>query len=60
MPACTKFCLHGIMRDVAMYMHIIDDNDIDLYEILSEKENKRNPKLSGRLAGFSFLLQKNR
>lgn len=43
-----------------MYMHIIDDNDIDLYEILSEKENKRNPKLSGRLAGFSFLLQKNR
>lgn len=39
-----------------MYMHIIDDNNIDLYEILSEKENKRNPKLSGRLAGFSFFI----
>lgn len=55
MPAGTKFCLHGIMRDDAMYMHSID-NDIDFYEILSEKEKRRNPKMSRRLAGFSFFI----
>ena len=55
MPAGTKFCLHGIMRDDAMYMHSID-NDIDFYEILSEKEKRRNPKMSRRLGGFSFFI----
>lgn len=56
MPAGTKFCLHGIMRDDAMYMHIIDNNDFNFYEILSEKEKRRNPKMSERLAGFSFFI----
>lgn len=56
MPAGTKFCLHGIMRDDAMYMHIIDDNAVELYEILSEKEKRRNPKMSRRLGGFSFFI----
>lgn len=55
MPAGTKFCLHGIMRDDAMYMHSID-NDIDFYEILSEKEKRRNPKMSRRLGGFTFFI----
>ena len=55
MPAGTKFCLHGIKRDDAMYMHSID-NDIDFYEILSEKEKRRNPKMSRRLGGFSFFI----
>ncbi|MBQ7041113.1 MAG: hypothetical protein IJN66_00165 [Muribaculaceae bacterium] len=60
MPAGTKFCLDGIMRDDAMYMHSIDndsiDNDIDFYEILSEKEKRRNPKMSRRLGGFTFFI----
>lgn len=56
MPAGTKFCLHGIMRDDALYMHIIDVNVVELYEILSEKEKRRNPKMSRRLAGFTFFI----
>lgn len=56
MPAGTKFCLHGIMRDDALYMHIIDVNVVELYEILSEKEKRRNPKMSRCLAGFSFFI----
>lgn len=56
MPAGTKFCLHGIMRDDALYMHIIDVNVVELYEILSEKEKRRNPKMSRCLAGFTFFI----
>ena len=39
-PAGTRFCLHGPMRDDAMYMHIIEENGSNLFELLSEKEKK--------------------
>ena len=55
-PAGTKFCLHGPMRDDAMYMHIIKDNDSNIFELLSEKEKKNIPQLSTRLSGFSFYI----
>ena len=54
-PAGTRFCLHGPMRDDAMYMHTIDDES-DLYRILSEKEKSNIPQLSTRLSGFSFYI----
>lgn len=54
--AGIRFCLHGPMRDDAMYMHMIDDNGSNLYEILSEKEKNNIPKLSSRLSGFSFYI----
>lgn len=56
MPAGTRFCLHGPMRDDAMYMHIIEENDSNLFELLSEKEKKNIPQLSTRLSGFSFYI----
>lgn len=40
-PAGTKFCLSGPMRDDAMYMHIIEENNSNLFELLSEIEKKR-------------------
>ena len=55
-PAGTRFCLHGPMRDDAMYMHIIEENDSNLFELLSEKEKKNIPQLSTRLSGFSFYI----
>lgn len=54
-PAGTRFCLHGPMRDDAMYMHTIDDES-DLYRILSEKEKSNIPQLSTRLSGFFFYI----
>mgnify|MGYP006367433517 FL=1 len=39
-----------------MYMHMIDNNGSNLYEILSEKEKNNIPKLSSRLSGFSFYI----
>ena len=55
-PAGTKFCLSGPMRDDAMYMHIIEENNSNLFELLSEIEKKRIPQLSTRLSGFSFYI----
>lgn len=56
MPAGTKFCLHGLMRDDAMYMHIVEENDDNLYNLLSEKEKKKIPELAERFAGISFFI----
>ena len=44
------------MRDDAMYMHIIEENNSNLFELLSEIEKKRIPQLSTRLSGFSFYI----
>lgn len=55
-PAGTKFCLHGPMRDDAMYMHVVEELDENLCEALAEQERKRIPKLASRLSGFSFFI----
>lgn len=55
-PAGTKFCLHGPMRDDAMYMGVVEDNDDNLYKLISEKEKKKIPKLAQRFAGISFFI----
>ena len=44
------------MRDDAMYMHIIEENNSNLFELLSEIEKKRIPQLSTLLSGFSFYI----
>lgn len=46
------------MRDDAVYMYIIEGNDSNLFELLSEKEKKNIPQLSTRLSGFSFYITK--
>lgn len=55
-PAGTKFCMYGPMRDDAMYMDIVGDVDSNLFEALKEKERKTIPQLSTRITGFSFYI----
>ncbi len=55
-PAGTKFCMYGPMRDDAMYMGIVGDVDSNLFEALKEKEKKTIPQLSTRITGFSFYI----
>lgn len=55
-PAGTKFCMYGPMRDDAMYMNIVGDVDSNLFEALKEKEKKTIPQLSTRITGFSFYI----
>ena len=55
-PAGTKFCMYGPMRDDAMYMDIVGDVDSNLFEALKEKEKKAIPQLSTRITGFSFYI----
>lgn len=55
-PAGTKFCMYGSMRDDAMYMGIVGDVDSNLFEALKEKEKKTIPQLSTRITGFSFYI----
>lgn len=55
-PAGTKFCIHGPMNSDTMYMHLVEDNDTPLFDVLTEKEQKNIPMLSDRLAGFSFFI----
>lgn len=55
-PAGTKFCMYGPMRDDAMYMGIVGDVDSNLFEALKGKEKKTIPQLSTRITGFSFYI----
>jgi hypothetical protein len=55
-PAGVKFRLYGPMRDDALYMDIIEDNNCDLFDLLVRKEKENIPQLSTRLSGFSFYI----
>ena len=55
-PAGTKFCMYGPMRDDAMYMDIVGDVDSNLFEALKGKEKQTIPLLSTRITGFSFYI----
>lgn len=55
-PAGTKFCMYGPMRDDAMYMDVVGDVDSNLFEALKEKEKREIPQLSTRITGFSFYI----
>ncbi|MBR5831031.1 MAG: hypothetical protein IKY79_00275 [Bacteroidales bacterium] len=58
-PAGTRFCLHGLMRGDAFYMHIIEDENTEsLIKAMMDKEKNNYPKLAKekRLAGFSFFI----
>lgn len=41
-PAGTKFCMYGPMRDDAMYMDIVGDVDSNLFEALKEKRRRQS------------------
>ena len=55
-PAGVKFRLYGPMRDDALYMEIVEDNNCDLFDLLVKKEKENIPQLSTRLSGFSFFI----
>lgn len=55
-PAGTKFCIHGPMNGDTMYMHLVEENDSTLLDVLTEKEKKNIPMLSTRLNRFSFFI----
>lgn len=55
-PAGTRFCMHGPMGEGTMYMHIVEENNNTLLDVLTEKERKSIPVLSTRLTGFSFFI----
>lgn len=42
------------MRDDAIYLGVVEDNDDNLYKLISEK--KKIPKLAQRFAGISFFI----
>ena len=44
------------MRDDALYMDIVEDNNCDLFDVLVSKEKENIPQLSTRLSGFSFFI----
>lgn len=55
-PAGTRFCMYGPMRDDAMYMDIVGNVDSNFFEALKEKEKRTIPQLSTRITGFSFYI----
>ena len=55
-PAGTRFCIHGPMNSDTMYMHLVEENENTLLDVLTEKEQKNIPMLGDRLAGFSFFI----
>ena len=55
-PAGVKFRLYSPMRDNALYMDIVENNNCDLFDILVSKEKENVPQLSTRLSGFSFFI----
>lgn len=54
-PAGVRFAAHGPMRDDALYMHTIDEENT-LFERMEEKEKARIKELANRLMGFSFYI----
>ena len=54
-PKGTKFAPHGLMRNDALYMHIIDKDD-KLLTSMEEKVKGKYEGLYSRLSGFSFYI----
>lgn len=54
-PKGTAFAPHGPMRDDALYMHLIVEND-ELLKRMEEKVKTNYEKFYARLQGFSFFI----
>lgn len=54
-PAGVRFAAYGPMRDDAMYMDLIGENE-KLHARMVEQEKAECPQLANRLMGFSFFI----
>jgi hypothetical protein len=55
-PKGTAFAPHGPMRDDALYMHLVDDEDEAIYNKMEELVKVKYEDLFTRLQGFSFFI----
>lgn len=54
-PKGTCFALHGLMRDDAFYMHIVDEGSM-LFKRIEAQIQDKYPKLQSRFTGVSFFI----
>lgn len=54
-PAGVRFAAYGPMRDDALYMDLIGENE-ELHAHMIEQEKAECPQLANRLMGFSFFI----
>lgn len=54
-PAGVRFAAYGPMRDDALYMDLIGENE-ELHARMLEQANADCPRLAHRLMGFSFFI----
>ena len=55
-PQGTVFAPHGPMRDDALYMHLVEDNNEALIKKMEEQVKINYERLFSRLQGFSFFI----
>jgi len=55
-PQGTVFAPHGPMRDDALYMHLVEDNNEALSKKMEEQVKINYESLFSRLQGFSFFI----
>ena len=55
-PAGTAFAAHGMMRDDALYMHLVEPNDSLIASMKEKIKSKKYSELYDRLQGFSFYI----
>ena len=55
-PQGTVFAPHGPMRDDALYMHLVEDNNEALLKKMEEQAKINYERLFSRLQGFSFFI----
>ena len=55
-PKGTVFAPHGPMRDDALYMHLVEDNNEALLKKMEEQAKINYERLFSRLQGFSFFI----
>ena len=55
-PKGTAFAPSGPMRDDALYMDLVDENNEELFERMKEQVKVKYEKLAPRLQGFSFFI----
>ena len=54
-PKGTCFALHGLMRDDAFYMHIVEEGTM-LFKRIEAQVQDKYPKLLSRFDGVSFFI----
>lgn len=54
-PAGMRFAAYGPMRDDALYMDLVGENE-ELHARMVEQEKAECPQLANRLMGFSFFI----